>query len=395
MASPFQNLNEVHIEITNMCNLSCDYCYAETLFPGKKTNLFTNELYRTTIEKLFGASKAKQIDVVFHGGEPLLHKAAWFEEACAFATEEAGRRGKTVAFSMQSNLTLLTDAHVSVFCKYGLRVGVSLDGDAEVHNKMRGAFDTTIKNLRILLQSDLFGGIIIVISHHNFDKLPEFFALLERLGVGTFHLNIASSVGRGAPVAHLGAEKTFQAFRDCVDGMLAREGRVIDTRMIRKISQFISPPKQTSEAFKQLRCDNMFCHAGVTMVAVQHDGGVFPCGCAGSSGNMKGFQLANVRDATEDRAHYFGKLEAFHAKKEKYYTECVRCPARFICEHGCPAFDHTDPITPEHTCLATKLLYEHLLSLDRDKLASLVAAHESGGSSLSTSVTSGDQLQNQ
>lgn len=380
MVSLYKNINEVHIEITNMCNLSCTYCYAETIFPSKHKpiNLFTNDLYRSTITKLLSETKSDFLDIVFHGGEPLLHKAEWFDEACTFATQIASKLNKKVFFSMQSNLTILRDAHLIVFKKHKLSIGVSLDGDKKTHDAMRGKFNITINNIKKLRKADLFGGVIIVVSHHNYNKIPDFFKLIEELELNTFHLNIASSVGRGDPMEHLGTEKTFRAWKDCIDYMLKYEGQIIDTRLIKKINQFLNPPETTDDIFHQLRCDNIFCHAGVTMVAVQHDGNVFPCGCAGSSGNMKNFKLDNMIEPTKkDSIAYFKTLENFHTKNDKYYNECVSCPARFVCEHGCPAFDHTDPITPENTCRATKELYKYLTKIERKKLVELVANHES------------------
>ncbi|CDM96904.1 MAG: radical SAM protein [Limnospira sp. PMC 1291.21] len=379
MKSPYKNINEVHIEITNMCNLSCTYCYAETLLPDKQIkNLFTNELYRDTITKMLLESKSDFLDIVFHGGEPLLHTPEWFEEACTFATSKANQLGKKVYFSMQSNLTLLKNAHVESFKKHQVKVGVSLDGDKETHNAMRGNFGVTVANMKKLQDAGLFGGVIVVISHHNWNKIPLFFKQMEELGIRIFHMNIASSVGRGNSMELLGTEKTFRAFKDCVDCMLKYKGEIVDTRMIKKLQQFINPPQSTEETFQQLRCDNLFCHAGVTMIAVQNDGNVFPCGCAGSSGNMKNFKLDNFRDTRETNpVDYFELLKKFHTKKEKYYNECVHCPAKFVCEHGCPAFDHTDPETPENTCLATKQLYSYLQTIDRSLIVELISIHES------------------
>ncbi len=378
--SVYKNINEVHIEITHMCNLSCTYCYAETILPGKNQldkNLFTNELYRNTITKMLTETKSDFLDIVFHGGEPLLHSAEWFDEACSFAVEKATELDKKVYFSMQSNLTLLRDKHIEVFRKYRLKIGVSLDGDKETHNAMRGKFTITAANIKKLQDDDLFGGVIVVISHHNWNKMPFFFRQLQEMNIRTFHMNIASTVGRGNPMEALGADKTFIAFRDCVDCMLVHKGEIIDTRMLDKIDQFLNPPKTTDETFTKLRCDNIFCHAGVTMIAVQNDGNVFPCGCAGSSGNMKNFKLDNFSSDNEnDPVAYFEKLKKFHTKKEKYYNECVSCPAKFICEHGCPAFDHTDPETPENTCLATKHLYKYLHTIDRNLLEELIFVHE-------------------
>lgn len=378
--SVYKTINEVHIEITNMCNLSCSYCYAETIIPSKKDlkNLFTNDLYRNTISKLLSESRSEFVDIVFHGGEPLLHGAEWFEDACSFATFTARKLGKIVYFSMQSNLTILRDAHIAVFRKHNVKIGVSLDGDEETHNSMRGKFSLTASNIKKLQAHDLISGVIVVVSHHNWDKVPSLFYQLRDMGIGAFHMNIASSVGRGNPMDCLGASKTFRAFKDSVDSMLYFRGELIDTRMIKKLQLFVQPPQKTEDTFQELRCDNLFCHAGVTMVAVQNDGNVFPCGCAGSSGNMKNFKLDNLATQSEtDSLAFFSTLKSFHQKKEKYYQECVNCPAKFVCEHGCPAFDHTDGKTPEYTCQATKQLYRYLQSLDRNAIEELVYIHES------------------
>lgn len=378
--SVYRNINEVHIAITNMCNLSCTYCYAETLLPGKNQpkNLFTNELYRTTITKLLTETQSKFLDIVFHGGEPLLHSPEWFDEACMFALEKSKEFNKKVFFSMQSNLTLLKDPHVEVFKKYKLRIGVSLDGDKDTHNAMRGSFSITAKNIKVLIDCGLFSGVIVVISHHNWNKMPQFFAQMFEMKIKTFHMNISSSVGRGGDLDLLGSEKTYIAFKDCIDLMLKFKGEIIDTRMTKKISQFLNPPKSVKETLNQLHCDNSFCHAGVSMIAVEHDGNVFPCGCAGGSGNMKNFKLDNFDGLIEKNpVEYFEALKKFHAKKEKYYNECVSCPSQFICEHGCPAFDHTDPETPENTCNATKQLYKYLHTIERRLLEELVSVHES------------------
>lgn len=373
-ASIYSRINEVHIEITNMCNLSCEYCYAETILPGRgyKSSLFTNDLYRRTISRLFTESNSHDMDLVFHGGEPLLHSAEWFEEACEYATEVAETLGKSVEFSMQSNLTMLREAHIDVLSRFNVQIGVSLDGDKAIHDNIRGHFDRTMRNMRKLKEVGLLSGVIVVIGRHNFDHVSAMFQMFEQLNISRFHMNIASSVGRGADLERVGVERTWLAWKTCIDEMIARNGAIIDSRLISKIGQFLHPPSDDNQAFRQLRCDNVFCHAGTTMVAVQADGQVYPCGCAGSSGTMKTFAFDNINAETSCSASkHQAMLRRFHAKTSKYETECQICPARFVCEHGCPAFDHTDPVTPENTCKATKALYSYLSDLDWKTLKQL------------------------
>jgi len=143
------------------------------------------------------------------------------------------------------------------------------------------------------------------------------------------------------------------------------DGEVVDTRLLAKLKRHVENP--TTQGFlSKLSCDSPFCHAGINMVVIKHTGEVFPCGCAGSSGNIKNFLLGNIRDEALSTDFYKTQLVQFHAKSDKYETECRTCPARFVCEHGCPAFDINDPITPEHHCGATKRFQKYLDSYPRE-----------------------------
>lgn len=362
--SALRNLSEVHLELTSVCNLSCSYCYAEAEQPGKSIPLFSLPLVERTMELVARHSKKPHIEVIFHGGEPLLQRAEWYDDACTRARAILRDAGKTCEFGMQSNLTLLRDEHVDVFARHGVKVGTSLDGPEAVHDAVRARYRLTVRNTRRLMEAGVFSGAIAVIHHHNWDIVPEIYRTFKSIGIRAFHLNVASSVGLGDGAEPLSEDQIYRVLRDDFDMLRDEGGEVVETRMLAKIRRHLDAPGRDT-FLSELKCDNPFCHAGINMVVVKHTGEIYPCGCAGSSGNIARFRLGSVGDVGLDVDLYRAQLRGFHAKTDKYERECRTCPARFVCEHGCPAFDINDPVTPEKHCGATKRFERYLATQPR------------------------------
>lgn len=365
--SALRNLGELHIEMTAVCNLSCSYCYAEVLPPHRNFALFPIDLYRRTIELVATHSRKPHIEIIFHGGEPLLQSAEWYDEACSAASEILRTAGKTVEFGIQSNLVVLRDAHLDVFMRHGVKVGTSLDGPQEIHDAVRGKFGATVRNMRRLMEGGIFSGAIAVVHHHNWHIIREIYRTYFALGIRAFHLNVASAVGHGRGSQPLSEDQIYRVLCDNMDSMIEYDGEMVETRLLAKIKRYVAMPSR--EVFlSELKCDNPFCHAGINMVVVKFTGELYPCGCAGSSGNIQRYLLGNINEPGLHLNRYKSQIREFHAKTEKYERECRLCPARFVCEHGCPAFDINDPVTPEHHCAATKRFHAYIGTLPQTTL---------------------------
>lgn len=357
--SSLRNVNELHLELTSTCNLSCSYCYAEVERPGRNFPLFSLEMCQRTMDIVAEHSRKPHIQIIFHGGEPLLQSAQWYEAACTMVKSTLAAAGKTCEFGLQSNLTLLRDEHVEVFVRHRVSIGTSVDGPQAVHDAVRGKFASTVRNVHRLMEAGVFSGAIAVLHHHNWELVREIYSTFEAIGIRAFHLNVASAVGHGSGSVPLSEDQIFRILCDDFEAMRDYDGEIVDTRLLDKLKRYVARPS-AREFLSQLKCDNPFCHAGINMVVVKHTGEIFPCGCAGASGNIQRYLLGNVLAPSTDAAFYSEQLRRFHAKTEKYERECRTCPARFVCEHGCPAFDINDPVTPEHHCGATKRFNQFL-----------------------------------
>src|SRR5688572_11652323 len=98
------------------CNLECTYCYeggqreAGNFSPGYDVDAMIAALDKETSE------------FALFGGEALLIKLPDLERLLAYGLKRFGKNG------VQTNGTLITDAHVELFKKYKCHVGVSMDG---------------------------------------------------------------------------------------------------------------------------------------------------------------------------------------------------------------------------------------------------------------------------
>src|SRR6266511_5819959 len=87
-----------------------------------------SNITRKAIDLLIAYSRdADTLWITHFGGEPLLN----FENirfATEYAEERASALGKTVAFDITTNGTLLTEKSVEYFSRHGFKVLLSIDG---------------------------------------------------------------------------------------------------------------------------------------------------------------------------------------------------------------------------------------------------------------------------
>ena len=130
------------VKIAQRCNLNCSYCYmyqhADQSWrqrpPFMSEETFGHLL--TRIEEYCDGRPGREMNLTFHGGEPMLMDPRQFDRLVGMAVEKLKDR---VSLGMQTNATLVTDEWIEVLKRHNLRVGVSLDGPPELHRGLRRA----------------------------------------------------------------------------------------------------------------------------------------------------------------------------------------------------------------------------------------------------------------
>jgi len=179
------------IKVHSRCNLACDYCYMYEMAdqgwrrqPRRMSRPIVDLVARRIAEHA-RANLLDRVDVVLHGGEPLL---AGVEHLRYVATTLRDAMPDVhVALQVQTNGVLLDPFFLDLFDELDISVGVSMDGDEEGHDLHRrradgrGSYQSVRDGLRTLTAPrtrHLFGGLLSTVDLRN-DPVRTYEALLE------------------------------------------------------------------------------------------------------------------------------------------------------------------------------------------------------------------------
>jgi uncharacterized protein len=177
------------LKVHSRCNLSCSYCYVYEMadqawraLPKRMSSAVVGKAVKRIAEH---AEKhgLTSVDVILHGGEPLLAGAEWLAGLVGSLRASVPAQ---VNVALQTNGTLLDRPVLTALKRLGVRIGVSLDGDAEATGRHRSyangrnSFDAVARGLDLLRSPefrDCYSGILCTIDVEN-DPVSTYEALL-------------------------------------------------------------------------------------------------------------------------------------------------------------------------------------------------------------------------
>lgn len=180
------------LKVHSRCDLACDYCYVYTMTDQRwrtRPVVMARGVVEATAHRIGEHVRAHgltSVDVVLHGGEPLLAGPAFITH-CATAIRAAVGGAADVRIGVQTNGILLDADYQRLFHRLGIQVGVSLDGDRVAHDRHRrrrngrGSHADVVRALRGLssgLYRSLFSGLLCTIDLRN-DPVTTYESLLE------------------------------------------------------------------------------------------------------------------------------------------------------------------------------------------------------------------------
>ncbi|MGP4020775.1 FxsB family cyclophane-forming radical SAM/SPASM peptide maturase [Saccharopolyspora sp. 5N708] len=178
------------LKIHGRCDLACDHCYVYTMADQRwrhrprAMSSNTMDQVAARIAEHVRAHRLGSVDVVLHGGEPLLAGPQRLAH-CVRALRAAVGSDAEVRMRMQTNGLRLDADLLRLLDELRIRVGVSLDGDQVGHDRHRrrpdgtGSYPLVARALRALGgHRELFGGLLCTIDLRN-DPVRTYESLLE------------------------------------------------------------------------------------------------------------------------------------------------------------------------------------------------------------------------
>lgn len=365
----FRQIRMVIAKVTSSCNLRCSYCCADAIPLSQPGATMTIATHRRAVELLIGGTESPELQWIFHGGEPMLLPVPWYEEAieCCIRAAEANPRLRRLTLGMQSNLTRLTPEYLQLVKKYRIQIGTSLDGPPRLSDVHRQAGKRVEETIEFLFREGAPAGVIAQINKNTIAHMDEVVDYFDTKGFAVM-FNATCPTGRGMNVDHLTGDELFNAKRQVLE-RADQSGnlRILGPDLLRQLFFFYSGQRDMTER----NCHAFNCGAGVTLIGVDPNGDLWPCGRA-SDADMS--RLGNVNDSAS-LGRYKSTLCSFH-EKDPWYVRCFGCAAKLICLFGCTAFDKTSIPTREIECHATRLFHQYLWSRP-DLVERLVTRYQS------------------
>ncbi|MEU4556248.1 FxsB family cyclophane-forming radical SAM/SPASM peptide maturase [Micromonospora violae] len=142
MGGSCRRISQFVLKVHSRCDLSCDHCYvyqhADQTWRGRPARMSpaTVQAAARRIAEHAREHELSIVHVVLHGGEPLLLGAAGLREVLAELRTTITPWAR-LDLRMQTNGVLLDEELCRLFVEYGVRVGVSFDGDRAANDRHR------------------------------------------------------------------------------------------------------------------------------------------------------------------------------------------------------------------------------------------------------------------
>ena len=319
---------------TNRCNLSCQHCYInaeDKEYAGE----FSTEEAKAFIDDL---ASMKVPVLLFSGGEPLVRQDLF--ELGPYAAS------KGIRPVISTNGTLITPDMARRIHESGFQyVGISVDGNEEVHDNFRGkkgAFQETIQGIRNSLAAGNKTGIRFTVNRLNFHTLPDVLDIVEREGVPRFCMYHLVYAGRGKEMAEL--DTTPEQKRQTIELLMERtmdfHKRGIEVEILTTdnhadgiyLLQYLEKhqPERVEEVLQLLEMHGG-CSAGQKTSNVDPQGNVHACQFWGhkSLGNVREKKFSEIWRDSQDK--FLCSMREKHLHLE---GRCGECRYKMFCG-GC------------------------------------------------------------
>lgn len=296
-------LYQVHIKLTNECNLSCRYCFAESGAVAYKSYL-SLEQFKKVIDDVKELS-----DYVFYtlsGGEPLMYP--YIFELMEYI------KSKNNGIMLLTNGAYITEENAEKIAKMCSLVKISIDGSNEEINSItrgKNSLDGALRGYNLLLKHNANVQITMTVTKANIDDIANMVELFgNRLTLQPFF-----KTGRGSKNSDLE-----------IGGVEYYESMV-------KIDGF-NPMAGIGETLSKLRNRGTTkCAMADGEFSISETGDIYPCQMLYED-EFKGGNILvdNIKDILNSQT--FKYVTSFSSQTNE---GCMSCSIKLLCGGACRA----------------------------------------------------------
>lgn len=318
---------------SSRCNLRCRYCFYHSL-AGQRESFSHGMMSRLTAEavigKAFDYSRGADVHFTFQGGEPLLAGLDFFKDFVKRAGEYNRYRSR-LFFSLQTNGTLIDAAWCRYFREHSFLVGLSLDGDADLHNLYRrdahgaGTFEPVMRAARLMRRHGVEFNILTVVTAPAARRILEVYRFFKKSGFSYLQfIPYLPPLGAAGPdeqalTNELYATYLVELFKAYYADYM--RGSYVSIRQFDNYAQ-LAQGKPAEQCGMNGHCSLQF--------VIEGDGAVYPCDfyC------LDEYALGNIHEQSFRELGALG-MARFVAGSLAVPPECRSCSFYTLCRRGC------------------------------------------------------------
>lgn len=316
------------------CNMRCRYCFYADETQNRKTANFGMMSEQTMEAVIRGclAFAGGSCSFGFQGGEPTLRGLDFFQKFTALV-DRLRPAGLRVDYFIQTNGLLLDEAWAAFFAEHQFLVGLSLDGDEELHDLQRpdaagrGTFSRVFAAAGLLRRFGVEYNLLTVVTAQTARNIRRIYRFYIRNGL-LYQQYIPCLDPLGEPRGGHRYSLTPQAFGDFLIRLFdewyadRRAGRFVYIRYFENLAGMMigQPPESCG----------LLGHCSLQTV-VEADGSVYPCDFY----MLDDYRLGNFNTDTMEEINRRREAVGFLQESLKGLDRCRSCRWYPVCRGGC------------------------------------------------------------
>jgi uncharacterized protein len=297
----------------------------------KLMNLTQTRAVADFLAEAIRSGDADAVRIIFHGGEPLMVGKARFAAMCDVFVEVL-RPIARLGFSVQTNAMLIDPEWVSIFRRYDVNVGVSLDGPEEINDidrvdhQGRGTYKRVRTGVGKLIDAAQHGagpqpGLLCVINPaaHGADLFNHF---VKEVGVNSIDFLLPMETWDS--VGDLSVEKVGDFLVSAFDAWVAMGSQSVSVRFFENFYTYMTGVTRTHRAAERPQ--------DYVIVSISSDGSFGPDDAL----RVASDDLFDFSVHTHTLAQYLAspQVRHLHQASVEAPAECSGCAWENYCKGG-------------------------------------------------------------
>lgn len=354
------------------CNMRCKYCFYHDLAEVRQLRSFgmmSEETLELIVKKAFDFADGI-VTFGFQGGEPTLRGLDFFKTLVEYVKKYNLNHLK-VQFTLQTNGLVIDDEWAQFLSRNRFLVGLSLDGNKDIHDlhridtKGEGTYKRIMNTVSLLKKYRVDFNILCVVTNALARHGAKVYKSLTSSGFKYLQfIPCLDSIGEqpGSNIYSLSPERYGRfliALFNCWYADI-QKGKFISIRMFDNILTML-------KGYHPESCDMQgSCSKGTVFEA---DGSMYPCDFY----VMSEWRLGNINEHSFEEMLRKPKADRFVSISQNIVDNCRRCDFKAICRGGCRRYKEPviegEPLR-NYFCESYRMFYSY--SLDKFKKAARI-----------------------